>query len=273
MAEHEKKNNNVPKLLQVTLEEHESFNNVIATATVASTSLEKKIAELFGSIFVDFEGCKIVPMGVPGGETLKCKVYFKPCFNKGEEGFYAVKVKGEDLSPTKKKTVPLVDLVNTVNMLAASKQFDLEDNAKEILSEFLIIPPDATKVEDRYNEELKKTVKIRLPKNWNSYTEEITDMVNGTRFQTPYLVVNLDLIPIVAKLYGKKDADELKTFAERGAIPRDRYQYSVNIVKVLNASMRQYVLEIRRIDIKEMEKLSQSIGYGMVTGNIVMTRR
>ena len=273
MAEHEKRNNNVPKLAQITLEEYESFNNVIATATVASTSLEKKIAELFSSTFADFEGCKIVPMGVPGGETLKCKLYFKPCFTKGEDGLYAVKVKGEDLSPNRKKSVPLVDIVNTVNMLAASKQFDLEDIAKELLAEFLIIAPDATKIEDRYNEDLGKVVKVRLPKNWNSHIEEITDTVNGTRFQNPYLVVNLDLIPIVAKLYGKKDSDEIRVFSERGAIPKDRYQYSVNIVKVLNPTMRQYVLEIRRIDIKEMEKLSQSIGYGMVTGNIVMTRR
>lgn len=273
MAEHEMKNNTPKKLVQVTLEEYENFNNVIATATVASTSLEKKIAELFGSTFEDFEGCKIVPAGVPGGETLKCKLYFKPCFTKGD-GLYAVKVKGEDLSPNKKKTVPLVDLVNTVNMLAASKQFDLEDIAKELLAEFLIIGPDAAKMEDRYNEDLGKVVKVRLPKNWNAFTEEITDTINGTRFQNPYLVVNLDLIPIVAKMYGKKDADELKALAGKGIMPKDRYQYAVNIVKVLNPTMRQYILEIRRIDIKEMEKLAQSIGYGMITGgNIVMTRR
>lgn len=270
MAEQVKNTTNLPKLVQVTLDEYESFNNVISTATLTSSDLEKKIAELFGSTFVDFEGCKIVPMGTPGGETLKCKLYFKPCFSKGD-GLYAVKVKGEGITANNRgKKSNLLDLVNTVNMLAVSKQFDLEDIAKEILAEFLIIP-DANIV-DRYNEDIGKAVKVRLPKNWNNYTEEITDTVNGTRFQNPYLVVNIDLVPVVAKMYGKKDEEELKAYADRGIMPKDRYQYAVNIVKVTNPTMRQYVLEIRRIDIKEMERLSQSIGYGMVTGSIIMTR-
>lgn len=264
-------NKNVPKLVQVTLDEHESFNNVISTATLSSTVLEKKIAELFGSTFVDFEGCKIVPMGTPGGEVLKCKLYFKPCFTKGD-GLYAVKVKGEGIAPRNKKA-NLLDLVNTVNMLSASKQFDLEDIAKEILAEFLVIPTNDANIVDRYNEDLQKVVKVRLPKNWAHYTEEITDVVGNTRFQNPYLVVNIDLVPTVAKMFGKKDSAEMKAFADRGIIPKDRYQYAVNIVKVLNPTMRQYILEVRRIDIKEMETLSQSIGYGMVTGNIIMTRR
>ena len=257
-------NKNVPKLVQITLDEHESFNNVITTATVTSTALEKKIAELFSSTFVDFEGCKIMPVG----EQLKCKLYFKPCISKGE-GLYAVKVKGENIVQNRKK-VNLLDVVNTVNMMSSAKQFELEDIAKEILAEFLIIQ-DA-KFEDRFNEDLGKNVKIRLPKNWNQYTEEITDVVNGTRFQNPYLAVNLDLVPIVAKMYGKKDQAEVDALAG-GGIPKDRYQYAANIVKVLNFNLYQYVLEIKRIDIKEMEKLSQSIGYGMVTGNVVMTRR
>lgn len=257
-------NENVQKLVQVMLEEHESFNNVISTSTVTSTSLEKTISELFGSTFADYEGCKIMPVG----ETLKCKLYFKPVPTKGD-GLYAVKVRGEDVAFKKRSS--LIDVVNTVNMLSTSKQFELEDIAKEILAEFLIIP-DAVVV-DRFSEELGKTVKVRLPKNWNVYTEEITDVINGTRFQNPYLVVTLDLIPIVAKLYGKKDPDEVDEYASRGAIPRDRYQYAVNVVKVLNPTMLQYILEIRRIDIKEMNRLSQSIGYGMVQGSIVMTRK
>lgn len=263
------KNTNVPNLAQITLDEHESFNNVISTSTLTSSDLEKTIAELFGSTFVDFEGCKIVPMGVQGQETLKCKLYFKPHMSKGD-GLYAVKVRGEAAANPKSK-FSLIDVVNTVNMLSTSKQFDLEDLAKELLAEFLIIG-DATLV-DRYNPELGKVVKVRLPKNWNNYVSEIADTVGNTRFQNPYLVVTLDLIPIVAKLYGKKDPDEVESLSARGIVPKDRYQYAVNIVKVLNPTINSYILEIRRIDIKAMDKLSQSIGYGVMTGNIVMTRR
>lgn len=264
----EQTTNKTPKkLTQVIIKENESFNDVISTATLTSGDLETKIAELFGSTFVDFEGCKILPIG----DQLKCKLYFKPCFDKGD-GLYAVKVKGENVAPNK-KTLNLATIVNTVNMMSSAKQFELEDIAKEILAEFLILSPNDAKVETRLNEELGKEVKIRLPKNWNQFTEEITDVVTGTRFQTPYLAVTLDLIPIVAKMYGKKDPSEVAALAGRGIIPRDRYQYAVNVVKILNANMNQFILEIRRIDIKVMNDLSQAIGFGMVTGNIVMTRK
>lgn len=264
MAKQNETNNNVPKLVQIKLEKYEDFNSIITTSTERSNALELKISEFFGSTFADFEGCKIMPVG----DKLKCKIYFKPAISKGE-GIYAVKVRGEDLAT--KGRFKLSDVVNTVNKLSKSKQYELEDLAKEILAEFLIIS-DATIV-DRYNEELDKVVKVRLPRNWDPYTEEITDVNTVNRFQNPYFAVVLDLVPIVAKLYGKKDQAELDTFAGTGALPKDRYQYAVNVVKVLNPTMLQYILEIRRIDIKEMDKLSQSIGYGMIQGNIIMTRR
>ena len=267
MAEQIKDTKTLPELTQVIIKEHQEFNDVIATATLTSYQLEEKIAELFASTFVDFEGCKIMPIG----DQLKCKLYFKPDFNKGE-GLYAVKVKGENIAPNKKR-VNFAEFVNTVNMMSSAKQFELEPIAKDILAEFLVLRPTDVKVEARMNTELGKEVNIRLPKNWNAYTEEINDVVAGTRFQTPYLAVSLDLIPIVAKMYGKKDPDEVEALAGRGIIPRDRYQYAVNIVKVLDANMNKFILEIRRIDIKVMNDLSQSIGFGMVTGNIVMTRK
>lgn len=272
MANKENNTKNVPNLVQIEVTEPASFNDVISTATVTSSNLEKKIAELFGSVFQDFEGCKITPVGVQGGEVLKCKLYFKPCFSKTDDGLYAVKVKGENINAPRKKS-NLFDLVETVNALAISKQFDLEDIAKDMLASFINIAPNQAKVEDRYNEDYGKVVKISLPKNWNNFTTEITDTVNGTRFQNPYLVVDLDLIPIIATLYGKKDPEEVEKLAPTGRLPKNRYQYSVNIVKVLNPTMKQYILEIRRMDVKELEALSQNIGYGMVTGSIVMTRR
>lgn len=267
MAE-QKRDNTVKNLSQIKVDEHCKFNNVISTCTLTSEVLEEKISDLFVGVFDDFEGCKIVPVGNPGQpEALKCEVYFKPNFNKGDEGVYAVKVRGEHIQQKKQST--LADMVRDVNFLSMSKQFELEDIAKELLAEFLIIY-DA-KVVDRYSPELGKEVKVRLPKNWGNYIKEVTDVIAHTKFQHPYLVVTLDLVPLVAKLYGKKDSEEVKELAGRG-IPKDRYQYAVNIVKTLNPSIRQYILEIRRIDIREINALSQSIGYGMVTGNIVMTR-
>lgn len=263
--------NQPKKFLQLTPIDHVEFNNVIETYTLTSASLERKIAEFF-DVFNDFEGCKIMPVnGAPG---LKCKLYFKPCPQKTEDGLYAVKVRGEanNNGTVKQGQVTIFDMVNTVNMLARSKQFELESDAQEFLAEFLVIQ-DA-KFVDRYNEDLGKTVKVRLPKNWNNYTEEISDVVGNTRFQTPYLVVVLDLQLIVAKLFGKKDPVEEKEFAKRNAIPKDKYEYALNIAKVINPQVYSYILEIRRINKPKLQELANEIGYGYNTGgNIIMTRR
>lgn len=261
---------NVPELVQLTVKEPAKFNNIIATDTETSTKLEKKISNLFAAVFEDYEGCKIISNPAIQG-NLKVKLYFKPVMNKSEGGLYAVKVRGEGVATKTTKKPMLYEVVNTVNMLATSKQFELEDTAKELLSEFLIIS-DA-KIVDRYSADLDKVVKVRLPKNWNAYVEEIVDPIQNTRFTNPYLAVTLDLLPIIAKIYGKKDEEEIKDFASKGAIPKDRYQYSVNIVKVLNATVGSYILEIRRIDTRALNELGQSIGYGTVSGNIVMTRK
>lgn len=269
--------NSTPKLAQIELTEAVKFNNIIDTATVTSSELEKTIAELFGSIFVDFEGCKIELVQQQGQrqpETLKCKLYFKPATVKGD-GVYAVKSRGEYSSNKGKSKVPnLSDVVNTVNTYSNTKQIELEDMAKELLSEFLIIPIPDSKTVYRYNEELRKEVPVRLPKNWNAFTAEVSDPTVNQHLQNPYLVVILDLLPLVAKLYGKKDPKEVKTLAARGIVPKDRYQYSVSIAKVLNAMMRSYILEIKRIDIKALNDLANSIGYGSAPGGgILMTRR
>lgn len=267
MANNKTNNTQAPGLLQVKLTETEEFNNVISTLTTTSSLLEKTIADFFSGVFSDFEGCKITKIG----DTLKCKLYFKPCPNK-TDGLYAVKVRGEEVI-NKRNQFGLVDMVNIVNQLSLSKQFELEQEAKEILAEYLIIPPSNAILKERYDGDLDKNVKIRLPKSWDPYTEEVTDVVNNSRFQNPLLGVITDLVPIVAKLYGKKDKEEVKAYSSRGIVPKDRYQYSADIVKILDPKYGQFIIEIKRIDIKEMNKLTQIIGYGMVQGNIIMTRK
>lgn len=267
-------NTNVPALVTLNVPEPLPFNDVISTLTLTSQNFEKKISEFFKAVFADFEGCKIESMQIPGQpESTKVKLYFKPCTLKSDDSVYAVKIRGEKNAKNNMgKGINLSTIINTVNAINTAKQFELDEMAQEILSEYLFLSDSNAKFVDRYNEDMKKVVKVRLPKNWNLYTEEITDKVGTTGFQTPYLVVRLDLVPLVAKLFGTKDPEEEKKLAAEGRIPRDRYQYSVNIVKVLNPTMKSYILEIRRVDKKSLDTLAQSIGYGMVTGNIVMTR-
>lgn len=262
-------NTNVPKLCQIEMKEKLPFNDIISVATLTSLDLEKSIAELFGSVFTDFEGCKIVPVQLTQAGPLKCKLYFNPVMTKTDDGFYAVKVRGEAIQTKKGKNVLVSEVVSTINMLNTSKQFELNDIAKELLSEFLMI--SNFKVVDRYDEDNKRIVKVRLPQNWNAYMEEIVDSDKNTRYVRPYLAISLDLLPIISKMYGKKDEEEVKEFATRGATPKDRYQYSVNIARAVNVNA--FILEIKRIDIKAMDDLAHSIGYGTMTGGIVMTRR
>lgn len=262
-----------PKLVQVDVPEVVPFNEIISTLTLTSTSLEKMISEFFGGIFNDFEGSKIIDMPSQNGNSnLKCKLYFKPCMNKGD-GLYAVKIRGEGAISQKKSIYSLTEVVNSINMYAKAKQFELENIAKEILAEFLILGhSDATPVK-RYDEETGREVEVNLPKNWNAFTEEIIDPIGSTKFSNPYLAVTLDLLPILGKFYGRKDPKEVAELAARNLTPKNRYQYAANIVKVLNPTTRSYIVEIRKIDIREFDKLSQSIGYGNVSGSIVMTRK
>lgn len=253
----------LPELVQFELPELLEFNDVIRTLTLTSSDLEKSISDLVGSLFADFEGSKIFDAG---NGNLKCKLYFKPCPNKVEGNIYAVKLRGENFT-RKKNPYSLEDMVRTVNMISKDRKLDLEDIAKEILSEF-IYTTDVEEVK-RYSRELNRPVTVRLVKNWNPYIEEISDpVVPNNRFVNQYLGVTIDLLPVIWKLYGRKDKKD-----SENNIPENRYQYSVNIVKTINVMAKSYVLEIKRIDKFEVNKLARSIGFGQYTGNIIMTRR
>lgn len=266
MANNTNNTNNVPKLMKITLPEPAKFNNVISTLTLTSTSLEEQIAELFSSVFEDFEGCKIIP----DGESLRCNLYFKPVMNKSE-GLYAAKSIGE--INNKPKSSSFFEMINTVNQLSVKKHLELEDMAKELLAEFVVIrDPNNIKTVKRYDENLGKEIDVRMPRNWDPFIAEVVDPIPNTRYQNPYLAVSVDLVLLVAKMYGKKDEQEVKALAGK-AIPKDRYQYQVNIVKSINASTQSFILEVRRIDIRAIDKLCQSIGYGQISGSIVMTRK
>lgn len=268
MAQQETKQNNVPTLLQLEVPEPVEFNKTIQTNTLLSKDLEKNISELLMA-FDDYEGCKIVEEG----GRLVCNSYFKPCMNKAEDGSYAVKVRGENVQRPAGKGFSPYDLVANVNMLSRSKDYELEDSAKELLAEFLLLSNADAILVDRYNDDLGKVVKVRLPKNWNMYTAEIVDQMQNTNFRTPYLVVKLDLQLLVAKLYGRKDPAEVVEFKKRNAIPKDRYEYYCSIVRKVNAQSLLYILEIKKVDKIEIENLMKQMGIGMVSGNIPMTRR
>ena len=267
MAQQE--NKQVKSLMTIDVKEHQKFNDVISTATLTSSDLEESVASLVHSVFDDFEGCKIVQD--LQSQRLVCKLYFKLAAQKTEEGLYAVKHRGELNNRVSSGHNTVADMVNSVNAMAITKNastLQLTDDAKELLAEFLLIPNNNAQFVDRYSNELNKAVKVRLPKNWNLYTEEISEPVMGN-FSNAYLVVNVDLTLLVGKLYGKKDEEEVKV---SNTMPKDRYQYAVNIVKVLNVQTKSYILEVRRIDINSMKKLTNRIGYGTIQGGIVMTR-
>lgn len=268
MAE-QKVNRNLPKLVQFTLPEVEPFNDVISTLTTTSSKIETKISEVFSPVFLDFEGCKIIQTGID--QPLKCKLYFRPCINKTEDGIYAVKTRA-GLVNNRNKTTSVYDMVNTVNMLSSVKEYDLEDVAKDILSQF--VRSSSITMVERYDEELDKNTKIKFLKDWTPFVEEVSDrVIQSSRYQTIYFAVTLDLTLLVSKLYGVKDQEMIKEFKAKGnKLPKNKYQYSASIAKILNPTTCSYIIEVRRIDMEALAELAQSIGYGTFTGSIIMTR-
>lgn len=266
MAEQNQNTNNLPTVIQIVLEEHAEFNNIISTSTLTTEQLERKISEMFKGTFDDFEGSKIITIGPKGQpQALKCKLYFK-LDHSNSEGVHAIQLKGSAVNTNS----AWYRKVSQINMASEARQFELTKYGEELLAEFIIT--NEVKPIKRWDSTLEKEVIVRVPSNWSKYTAEEADNVGPTKFHNPYFSVTVDLIPVISKLYGKKDHDEVDALAARGIIPKDRYQYKVDIVKALDFNMDLYILEIKRIDIKEMDKLSQAIGYGLVTGTIPMTR-
>lgn len=269
MAEQKNIQNNksVPKLVKLEIPETVQFNDIIRVLTVPSVKIEKKITELFSSMFADYEGCKIVQNSY--NDPLKCIIYFRPCMNKGD-GLYAVKLLGENNS-NNKNNGRFSTMISAINMANSQKRFDLEDIAKEILAGFIYCQD--TKLVERYDEELGKIVKVRLPKNWSPFIQEVDDkVVNTGVYINQYLAVTLDLTLVIGKLLGRKNPKEVNALKERGIIPKNRYQYNVSIAKTLSIGTKSYILEIKRIDIEALNELSQSIGETPIQGTIVMTR-
>lgn len=261
--------NETPKLAQIELPEVLKFNNVISTLTTTSMELEKTISDLFGKSFEDFEGCKLVSTKVNGRDILKCKLYFRPCHDKKDGGIYAIKTRGESISRHANNPYSLRTLVETAES-QKQKQFDIEDFAKELLAEFIYVQ-DA-KIVKRYNEDLKKTVDVRLPKNWSPYISEIRDRMMNT-VQITYVAITIDVLPVIWKLFGRKDPKEVKALAERNMMAKNRYDYNVRVAKTINIMNELYLLEIQKIDKRELEKISNVLGGGPINGSINMTKR
>lgn len=275
MSNNEKNMNNLKPLTEVEMDTL-NFESIFSTATTTSEVLETHITEFFSTVFTDFEGCKIIPAG-QGENSLKCKLYFRPCpeTDKDKNKLYAINVPGT-FSKTTTTGHRFSDTVKKFNYIRTAKLFELDNTAKEILANYLVLREGEYRFEKRYSKKYNNEVRIKVPNNWNRYFgEESEPVMGGGRYQNMYACVVLDLLPIVSALYGLKDKEKVKLGKEKGFTPKNCYQYSVNLVRVLNPMQNKFVIEIKRLDTELLDKLSKEVGFGLSIqpGNIVMTRK
>lgn len=213
------------------------FDGVMKSKLTTTISLAKVVNQLFRPVFTDYEGCIIAPDQFG---QLQAALYFK------DKGHVRNQDEIKTLIPVTERVQgsSAMDRVMRMNLRNSSKSYDVSNETKEILSEFIYTRGNA---------------KV----NWGQHIVEQTE--RGYNGYSIYVkVVGIDIVRLVRKLYG-------------GKIDGARIDYNVSIIKPIGMDMsggmnQNYLINIQQLDSREVERLASEIGVVPVQGNIPMVR-
>lgn len=213
------------------------FDGVMKSKLTTTIALAKTVNQIFRPVFTDYEGCIIAPDQFG---QLQAALYFK------DKGHARNEDEVKTLIPVTERvqgTSP-IDRITRMNLRNSSKSYDVSNETKEILSEFIYTRGN-TKV------------------NWGQHIVEQTE--RGYNGYSIYVkVIGIDLVRLVRKIYG-------------GKIDGSRIDYNVSIIKPIGMDMtggmsQNYLINIQQLDSREVERLANEIGVVPVQGNIPMVR-
>lgn len=168
------------------------MESLVKTKLATTNQLNAMVLNIFKPHCPEIEGCWVDV----GNEGTTCFVYFsfidRPEKDLGDKGmFKIVQRRGEKHSDS-----AYADIERYNNRIRRASMFELTDNGKEVLSEF---------VARRHFVGDPRRNKI----NWNKVVTEVADsnIYNASR---TYLKVEIDLVRVFQKVYGKtsKDGDD-----------------------------------------------------------------
>lgn len=214
------------------------FDGVMKNKLTTTNVLCKIVNQVFRPVFSDYEGCVIVPDSYG---QLSVSLYFK------DKGNFPASVDSiKTLFPVTERvkgTSP-IDKVLQMNLRNSSRAYDISEDTKRILSEFIYT---------RGNSKV----------HWNQHVFEQTEQQQFNNQIIYVKVVGLDLVRLIRKIYG-------------GKINGSRIDYNVSIIKPIGASVnggiQNYLVNIQQLDSKEVERLANEIGVVPQIGTIQMVR-
>lgn len=214
------------------------FDSTIQTKAITTVELCYSINKLFNSICQDYDG-SIIVMNQFG--NLELVLYFS---DKGEPTDSS-KFKNLINTSVVKKTDSALDRLKRVSTRNFSRTFELTDDTKDLLEEFMNIRPN-----QKVNWANRNNVtEVSQQTSYSNAANKISVKVTG-----------LDLQKILRKIYGSK-------------INGNKVDYQLTVVTPIGqmvGSYANYLMTLSRLDCSKLEELCTSAGMMPVHNSIPM---
>lgn len=211
----------------------EEFKGTMKTEILNTMKLASIVNSIFKPVCADYDGSAIT------GDVCTGQFYLSLFFrDKGAAGEHQIKNIINAIRPTNNASP--MDRINRMNIRNSNKTYDLTEDTKSILEEFIFT---------------KGNQKV----NWSHYMCEVSSQTNGG-YQIYVKIGGIDIARILRKKYGKK-ADG------------SYYDYQVNMIRPLNQGYSNgdntnFLINIVQLDTKKLEVLYQEMGMVPNQGSI-----
>ena len=228
--------------LDINVEQHLKFEDITSVKYVSSVEFCETVNKAFGSIYSDWEGCKLV--FIPNTQQLMFQFFFNHR-NSDVPGLYkAVSKDGVD-TPTVNRT--LAAIRQRDNLLVNGDRYHLTEDGKSGLKKFFF---DGNTVFD----------KDGVPK-WSKITADMTDN-NASMFaqQLPQQLTCVNFI----------DPTKIATLLFGAEVDGDQWVYNISVKRSMpvvgfGSNTSNLLLSIERISVEQTKKLAAM--YGLVFSN------
>lgn len=222
------------KKSKITVEEVQPFDGLLKSKITTTFDLSQVVNKLFRPVFSDYEGCTILPDQFG---TFQLTLFFK---DKGAAENGKIKNIQSIIQPTEKSNV--MARIHNLNRANSASKFELTDETKEALDEF-----------------------IRHPSNqnidWKRFTVETTERTYTGGYNIYIKVLNVDLYKILRKIYG-------------GKIDGNYMEYQISMIRptmqLSNGTNTNYLINISQLDTKMVENLYTEMGMIPTQGTFIV---
>lgn len=176
----------------------ESFDGSFLTAYMQTSELERKINSVMGTLFEDYHGC-IISVVQNNYNDIRVDLFFRPRRNSNDvDNDTRAFVSVDEVHINPNDSAILNAVRKNTAAVKRSSNFSLTDYASQILYDFL---PNSLTEKSRIG---GRTVDWKNP---NSYQKAniVSELVDGSSQMIYACVTGLDIVKLVAFIYGEKD--------------------------------------------------------------------